>query len=305
MQQSQGTSSASEAAAVHKASVLDDIPDDLDAQHMIVFLMMARGRQIQEYISGIAQDQGNLELETEELGTKLDHLQAVRLDTDKNETRGILEELKKSPSWFQTEKQLHDSGFSRETLEKLYTQAGDWWTNGEGYSTWNYKKHPSGQDGRFSVNMGDFTYVSRDLINRAKAEGIDILANAKHKDDTLGPLNDEYVLVKANDLARIIHQKQDEVGSSKKKEVNLDDATRQWFKEHGFEVPAADAESRVWDDFETTISQRLENNQNQMQISTRDLTKLTHYMTEYQEMAANLMGDAHKQTMAWVNALRF
>ncbi|MBC6444829.1 MAG: hypothetical protein GDA50_05255 [Alphaproteobacteria bacterium GM202ARS2] len=304
--QGQGVSLA-EATAVQKASILDDIPDDLDAQHMVVFLMMARGQQIQEYISGIAQDQGNMEIETSELGQKLDHLQAVRKDVDKNQLRGVIEELKKSPSWFQTEKQLHDSGNSRETLDKLFKNAGSWWTNGEGYSTWDYNKHPTGQNSYISnVNLGDSVYVSRDLVSRAKTAGFDILAEAKYNDHSLGDLNDEYILVNANDLARMIHREQDAGTASKKKpKVMLEDSERQWFQEHGFQVPAADAESRVWDDFETTIGQRLENNQNQMQVTTRELTKLTHYMTEYREMAANLMGDAHKQTMAWVNALRF
>ena len=297
---------------------LADVPEDIDAQHMIVFLMMTRAKQIQGHISTIAQDQGNLQIETEEMATKLKAVQEARFgDKDEDSRAAVISELQAQPFWGDIKNQVQgtdvsDDKYAKELLTQIAEKKVSWWSQSHSikfgktglrdfYS--KYKEHP--------LNGGHIV-VSRELIERAESYGIDILAkthNDAGKDKSeLGAFSKDYVLVDAWDLGAIIRpivQEGGDLSSTKQKaEVQLDPQTRQWLIDHGLPPPEARASEKEWDSYQSSVQARITNNQNQMQVATRELTKLTHYMTQYMQQASQMQASAHRSVAAWVNALK-
>ena len=300
---------------------LGEVPEDIDAEHMAVFLMMTRAKQIQGYISTIAQDQGNLQIETEEMAAKLEAVKTARFGDKSEDSRAaLLTDLEALPYWTDIKKDVRvgslfnqlSNNYDKERLTDIAAKETSWWSKSykEDFSDHGqiefYNKYNIHNDTRGRV------VVSRELIERAKTFGIDILANtnndADDPDSELGAYHKDYVLVTGWDLGALIQPMIKDGGDlstdKQKKEVELDPQTRQWLIDHDLPPPPANADEKEWDSYQSSIEARITNNQNQMQVVTRELTKLTHYMTQYMEMASQMQASAHRDVMAWVNALR-
>jgi len=294
---------------VREQAEADRILNEMDPQHMIVFLMMTRAQQIQQYISSVAQEQGNLEVQSETLAGKLDELHAARVGAKKTTAAQIIEELKASPSGHHIISHLRSDGYNEKNLKQLSTNEHNWWALGWWDYDPNRHKYPKDQFGRklFNIDPTDAVIIKKDLLARAKAVGFDIEASVGLNKDATFPLHElgeDYVTVNAYDLAKYVWGIKEADLKVETKTTNIPDDTRQWFEDNGFNVPASNADKKLWDQFEEDVTARLENSQNQMQESTRQLTKLTHDMTQYMEISSQMESHAHRQMIAWVNALR-